>query len=97
MWRFGRRRQRKHGHCRRCAGSSETLADVHPGEGAHLKGFAPGLAPEHWAHLQAYGLVPGRFVRVVQHTPVTVVQVEHCEIALEDELACQICVDDASS
>jgi Fe2+ transport system protein FeoA len=69
-----------------------TLADIHPGEGAQLMGFAPGLPQELGAHLQAYGLVPGRYVRVLQHTPVTVVQVEHCEIALEDDLACQICV-----
>jgi Fe2+ transport system protein FeoA len=60
-------------------------------------GFAPGLPPEHWAHLQAYGLVPGRYVRVLQHTPVTIVQVEHCEIALEDELACQIRVAHAAN
>lgn len=92
MWRFGHRHHRRHGHCRRSAGVQETLADVLPGEAAQLMGFAPGLPQQHWAHLQAYGLVPGRFVRVLQHTPVTVVQVEHCEIALEDDLACQICV-----
>jgi Fe2+ transport system protein FeoA len=69
-----------------------TLADIPPGDGVELRGFAPGLPQERRAHLQAYGLVPGRFVRVLQHNPVTVVQVEHCEIALEDDLACQICV-----
>ena len=97
MWRFGRRNHRRHGRCRRGAGLPETLADVHPGQGAQLMGFAPGLSQERWAHLQAYGLVPGRFVRVLQHAPVTIVQVEHCEIALEDELACQICVAHATS
>ena len=97
MWRFLHRHRRKHRRCR-CSGSqAETLADILPGEGAKLMGFAPGLPPEHWAHLQAYGLVPGRYVRVLQHTPVTIVQVEHCEIALEDELACQIRVAHAAN
>ncbi len=35
----------------------------------------------------AYGLTPGAQVRVVQHSPVTVVQVENLEIALERSLA----------
>lgn len=95
MWRFRHRDHRRRSRCRRCAGLEATLADIPPGDGAQLKGFAPGLPQERWAHLQAYGLVPGRFVRVLQHIPVTVVQVEHCEIALEDELACQICVSQA--
>ena len=38
----------------------------------------------------AYGLIPGNWVEVVQHSPVTVVQVENTELALEDELASQI-------
>jgi Fe2+ transport system protein FeoA len=90
MWRFGRRNHLKHKPHRHGSGFPNTLADVRPGEGAKLLGFAPDLPPERWAHLQAYGLVPGRLVRVLQHAPVTVVQVEHCEIALENELACQI-------
>ena len=90
MWRFGGRNHLGHRRHLRGAGLPTTLADVLPGEGARLLGFAPDLPPERWAHLQAYGLVPGRFVRVLQHAPVTVVQVEHCEIALENELACQI-------
>jgi Fe2+ transport system protein FeoA len=90
MWLFGFSNPLK--HRRHTDGSSlpDTLADVIPGEGARLIGFAPEFPPERWAHLQAYGLVPGRFVRVLQHNPVTVVQVEHCEIALEGELASQI-------
>ena len=90
MWRFGGKNHLGHRRHLRGAGLPTTLADVLPGEGARLLGFAPDLPPERWAHLQAYGLVPGRFVRVLQHAPVTVVQVEHCEIALENELACQI-------
>ena len=67
-----------------------TLAAVRPGQQACLKDFAPGMPVERWAHLQAYGLTPGCLVRVVQHSPVTVVQVEQTELALESDLARQI-------
>lgn len=43
--------------------------------------------------LQAYGLAPGRTVRVLQQVPVTVVQAEHTELALEDQLAAQVRVE----
>lgn len=96
MWRFGHGHHRKLRHHQRSAGLYVTLLDVLPGERALLMGFSPGLPREHLAHLQAYGLVPGRTVRVLQHAPVTVVEVEHCEIALEAEMACQIHVGQVS-
>ena len=67
-----------------------TLADIAPGRGAYLQGFAPTLPEGQQAHLQAYGLVPGHWVKVIQHTPVTVLQIEHTELALEQGLARQI-------
>ena len=70
--------------------SRATLADVVPGCQVRLEGFAPSLPAGQQAHLQAYGLVPGHWVRVVQHSPVTVVQIEHTELALEAGLARQI-------
>jgi Fe2+ transport system protein FeoA len=78
-WRRSRRRHRQ--------GGGTTLADVPPGQSARVLGFTPGLAPERWMHLQAYGLTPGCMVRVTQHSPVTIVQVEHIELALEGDLA----------
>ncbi len=42
--------------------------------------------------LQAYGLIPGRKVRVVQQHPVTVVLADHTELALEGELAAGVLV-----
>jgi len=42
------------------------------------------------AHLQAYGLIPDDWVRVVQHSPVTVIQIDQTELALENSLASQI-------
>ena len=90
MWRFRPRNLLTHRRKPNNNGFAHTLADVLPGEEARLSGFSPDLPPERSAHLQAYGLVPGRFVRVLQQAPVTVVQIEHCEIALETELAGQV-------
>ncbi len=63
-----------------------TLKEVLAGAWARITGF-DGLPTAQRERLQAYGLAVGRPVRVVQHTPVTVVQVEHTELAFEAELA----------
>jgi Fe2+ transport system protein FeoA len=42
--------------------------------------------------LQAYGLVPGYWVEVLQHSPVTVIKIEHSEVAMENDLAAQVWV-----
>jgi Fe2+ transport system protein FeoA len=44
--------------------------------------------------LQGYGLLPGRVLRVMQRTPVTVVQIEHTELAIEIEVARAVRVDE---
>jgi len=64
-----------------------TLADIPPGRRMRVMGFLPGLPAGRRAHMQAYGLVVGRLVQVLQHRPVTVVQIDHTELALEDDLA----------
>jgi Fe2+ transport system protein FeoA len=95
MRRFGRGRFGQHGFAfrrrgarrRRCA---STLADAPAGQRVCLRGFSSSLPAERLSHLLAYGLAPGRWVRVIQHEPVTVVQVEHSELALENDLARQI-------
>jgi Fe2+ transport system protein FeoA len=74
-------------------GTHPTLADVQPGGKARLAGFCPGLQADRRAQLLAYGMTPGHSVLVIQHSPVTVVQVEHTELAMEIELACEILVD----
>jgi Fe2+ transport system protein FeoA len=43
--------------------------------------------------LHGYGLVPGGVLRVTQHAPVTVVQIEHTELAIETEVARAVRVD----
>jgi Fe2+ transport system protein FeoA len=73
--------------------TSRTLADVKPGEQTKVTGFSQQLSPARLAHLQAYGLVPGYPVRVVQQSPVTVVQVDFVELALEEELARGVSVE----
>lgn len=64
-----------------------TLSDVASGADACIAGFSEDLPRQQREHLQAYGLVEGRTVRVIQHSPATVVRVEHLELALEAELA----------
>ena len=67
-----------------------SLVDIPPGGRARVVGFQVGLSDERKAHLQSYGLTPGTWVRVVQHSPVTVIQVEQLELALEGDLARQV-------
>lgn len=64
-----------------------TLNDVAAGGQAQIAGFTDDLPNYQREHLQAYGLVEGRPVRVLQHSPATVVRIEHLELALEAELA----------
>jgi len=69
----------------------QTLADVDPGVSALVTGL-DGLDHAWRERLQAYGLTAGRAVRVVQHAPLTIVRVEHAEVALETHLARGIAV-----
>jgi Fe2+ transport system protein FeoA len=66
------------------------LAEIEPGQKGRVIGFSARLDRDRKTHLQAYGVVPGRIIKVVQHSPVTVIQVEHTELALERELAREI-------
>ncbi len=92
--RFRHRKRGKEFACPRCLPSGCTLADVPPGCQARVAGFSGNLKPDRSAYLQAYGLMPGHWVRVVQHSPVMVVQVEHTEIAIEQEMALEVNVDE---
>jgi Fe2+ transport system protein FeoA len=73
--------------------STISLTDVSPGSQAHIMGFDPRMPINQRIRLQAYGLTPGQTVRVHQHTPVTILQIEHLELALEYELAQAVLVD----
>jgi Fe2+ transport system protein FeoA len=67
-----------------------TLSDVPPGWRAKVVGFKDGIPPARRAQLQAYGLIPDDWVWVVQHSPVTVIQIDQTELALENSLASEI-------
>jgi len=66
------------------------LRDLSPGNTARLTGFSSRISPEKRSLLRAYGLVPGYQIRVLQHSPVSVIQVDHTEIALEPDLAAEL-------
>lgn len=92
---FGRRFRFRR-RCRKChsKGARRSLFDVAVGKRACVRGFFPGLSSERQAYLQAYGVMPGYLVRILQQRPVTVVQVENMELAMEGNLARQIEVDE---
>jgi Fe2+ transport system protein FeoA len=52
--------------------------------------YLPGMPPERYAQLRAYGLAPGCKVIVLQHTPVNVIRIDHLELALERSLVNEI-------
>ena len=70
-----------------------TLAEIIPGGEVKVIGFGSMLPGDRQAQLQSFGLIPGRVVRVVQHAPVTIIQVENTELALETEMAREIQVE----
>jgi Fe2+ transport system protein FeoA len=70
-----------------------TLVDIPAGGQARVAGFLEGLPLERRSQLQAYGLTPNEMVHVLQHSPVTVIQIDQTELALEGGLASQIKVE----
>ncbi|MGD8759164.1 MAG: ferrous iron transport protein A [Anaerolineales bacterium] len=74
------------------ATSRSTLADVPPGAEARVVGFNQ-MTEAQQAHLQAFGLARGRWARVLQHSPVTIVMADNTELALENEIARRVVVE----
>lgn len=72
--------------------SFKTLVDVPARSHVHVEGFVPNIAHDLRERLMAYGLIPGQSIRVLSQKPVTVVQVEHTELALERVLAACVLV-----
>jgi len=64
-----------------------TLAEVPAGCRVQVLAFSEDFPADRRAYLQAYGLVPDYWVQVLQHSPVTIVRLDHLELALENELA----------
>jgi Fe2+ transport system protein FeoA len=63
-----------------------TLVQVPPQHEARVTGFDT-LSTKQRTQLQAYGLAPGHWVHVLQHSPTTIVTVENTELAMEPEIA----------
>ena len=72
------------------------LADLRPGCQARVVAI-DGAAAAWCERLRAYGLVPGCRLLLVQRTPVTVVQVEHLDLAFEAPIAAGILVSATGS
>lgn len=68
-------------------GAGRSLSEAQPGSEVKVCGFNQSLSLKHRMQLQAYGLVPGYFVRVLRQNPLTIIQIENTELALEKELA----------
>lgn len=85
---------RRHTSGRAEATAGRTLVDVRPGERGAVRGFGPGVPTAQREQLQAYGISTGQEVVVVQHSPVTIIQVDHTELALEAEVAETVLVHD---
>ena len=93
MYRFRRHLPRSHKQFSSLVSGAQytaTLADLRPGQEARLLSFSSEISPERLNQLQSYGLLPGCHIRVLQNWPVIVVQVEHTELAIENDLARQI-------
>ncbi len=71
-----------------------TLADIPAGKQARIVSISQRMPSNQRAHLHAYGLIPGRLVKIAQRSPVTVVQIEQMELALETEMAGLVLVED---
>ncbi len=64
----------------------QTLAEARPGQMARIIRFRNAL-PAWQERLLAHGLAPGCVVRVAQHQPVTIIQIDHAELGFERDLA----------
>lgn len=70
------------------------LTELPPGSHARMLAFTPEFPGDRKAQLQAYGMIPGHDIWIRQHKPVTVIQVEHTELAFEANLADAIFVEE---
>ena len=70
-----------------------TLANAPLDHRLKIVEYTSSLPLEKQIHLQAYGLMSGCDVEVLQHAPVTIVRIDHTELALENNLAMDVQVD----
>lgn len=73
-------------------GGGSLLSKVKPGRDVRVVEIGEGASIWH-ERLQAYGIAPGCVVHVVQQSPVTVVRVDHVDLAFESAIAKHIVVE----
>lgn len=79
-------------HTSQIPGSVTVLSHAQPGSEVTISSIA-GLGKAEEKSLQAYGILPGRKVKVLSQAPVTIVQVEQTELAFEIEVASRIMIE----
>jgi Fe2+ transport system protein FeoA len=90
----GRHRQGHGCRCQECDHREHcSLREVPAGQPAVVQGFSAAMPANRRTQLQAYGLLPGQRICVRQHYPVTVIQIDYTELALEDDLAAAVEVE----
>ena len=72
--------------------SQAVLSNALPGSEVMIRSTA-GLGKIEEKSLQAYGILPGRRVKILAQTPVTILQVEQTELALEFDVANKITIE----
>ena len=80
----------------RLAEGTTTLKAMPPGTLARVLTFLD-LEKSQIEKFQAYGLTPGRWIRVIQQKPVTLVDLGNMELAVEGDLAEKILMNHAST
>lgn len=65
------------------------LADFSTDARVKIRRFG-NLPPATLHHLQAYGVLPGREIRVLAQRPLVIIQVEESELALEESVAREV-------
>ena len=68
------------------------LSKAKPGSVVRVLAIDEGASKWH-ERLQAYGIAPGREITVVQQAPVTVVRIDHVDLAFEDAIARHIVIE----
>lgn len=100
FWKFRTRRKHayrshcKDKHCSDCRNRQIcTLRDVPAGNPVVIKGYLDQMPAHRRTQLMAYGLHPGQLVKICQQYPVTIIQIDFTELALEWDLAEAVQVD----
>ena len=88
----GPHRARHHGFTGTNAAAFPSLTSFPGGSQVRVTGFGD-LTIGFLQDLQAYGVLPGRTLKILGRQPLTIILVEQTELALEDSVASQVFVE----